>query len=80
MMMAASHALARESPIVKNGSGALLPDLNSIRDVSKIIALAVFNQAVEDGVAMPVPENIVHEKINANFWQPEYREYRRTSF
>lgn len=80
MMMAASRALANTSPIVKDGSGALLPPLQDIREVSKIIALAVFKQAIEDGVAMPIPEDLMIEKIEDNFWNPEYREYRRTSF
>jgi malate dehydrogenase (oxaloacetate-decarboxylating) len=80
MMMAASRALAEASPVVKDGKGALLPPLQNIRDVSKIIALAVFKQAIIDGVAMPVPESLIAEKIEANFWRPEYRDYRRTSF
>jgi malate dehydrogenase (oxaloacetate-decarboxylating) len=80
MMMAASRALANTSPIVKGGKGALLPPLRNIREISKAIALAVFKQAVIDGVAMPVPEDLMSEKIEANFWQPEYRDYRRTSF
>ncbi|HWV16416.1 MAG TPA: NAD-dependent malic enzyme [Cellvibrio sp.] len=80
MMMAASRALAQVSPIVKYGSGALLPPLAEIRQVSKIIALAVFKQAIEDGVAMAIPEELMIEKIEDNFWNPEYREYRRTSF
>jgi malate dehydrogenase (oxaloacetate-decarboxylating) len=42
--------------------------------------LAVFKQAVADGVAMPIPEEMMMEKINGEFWGPEYREYRRTSF
>jgi malate dehydrogenase (oxaloacetate-decarboxylating) len=48
--------------------------------VSKIIARAVFEQAVVDGVAMPVPEELIDARIEANFWEPEYRDYRRTSF
>jgi malate dehydrogenase (oxaloacetate-decarboxylating) len=80
MMMAASRALANESPIVKAKTGALLPSINNIREVSRIIALAVFKQAIIDGVAMPVPEAVIAEKINENFWEPQYREYRRTSF
>ncbi|MES2673611.1 MAG: NAD-dependent malic enzyme [Pseudomonadota bacterium] len=80
MMMAASRALATTSPIVREGRGALLPPLQNIREISKAIALAVFKQAVIDGVAMPVPEELMVEKIEANFWQPEYRDYRRTSF
>jgi malate dehydrogenase (oxaloacetate-decarboxylating) len=80
MLMAASRALANTSPILKEGEGALLPPLSDIRDVSRVIALAVFKQAILDGVAMPVPVELMPEKIEANFWLPEYREYRRTSF
>lgn len=80
MMIAASRALAAESPMARQGRGALLPPLDDIRAVSKVIARAVFIQAVSDGVAMPVPEELIDSKIEANFWQPEYRDYRRTSF
>ncbi len=80
MMMAASWALADASPMVQLGEGALLPSLKNIRDVSKIIARAVFKQAIADGVAVPVPEDLIDAKIESNFWTPEYRGYRRTSF
>lgn len=80
MMMAASWALADASPMVQQGEGALLPSLKNIRDVSKIIARAVFKQAIADGVAVPVPEDLIDAKIESNFWTPEYRGYRRTSF
>lgn len=80
MMTAASRALADASPALKNPTAALLPPLGDIRSLSQTIAFEVFKQAVADGVAMPIPENIMREKIAAEFWQPEYREYRRTSF
>jgi malate dehydrogenase (oxaloacetate-decarboxylating) len=80
MMMAASKALADASPIAQTGSGALLPPLGSIREVSKVIARTVILQAITDGVALPIPHELIDEKIEKNFWQPEYREYRRTSF
>lgn len=80
MMMTASKALADASPVVQTGVGALLPPLDSIREVSKVIAKAVILQAIADGVALPIPHEIIDEKIEKNFWQPEYREYRRTSF
>lgn len=80
MMMAASQILAANSPLVTQGKGALLPPLDTIRDVSKVIAKAVILQAIADGVALPIPVELIEEKIEHNFWQPEYREYRRTSF
>jgi malate dehydrogenase (oxaloacetate-decarboxylating) len=80
MMMAASKALADASPVAQTGSGALLPPLGDIREVSKVIARTVILQAITDGVALPIPHELIEEKIEKNFWQPEYREYRRTSF
>jgi malate dehydrogenase (oxaloacetate-decarboxylating) len=80
MMMAASRALAESSPMVQKGEGSLLPPLSEIREVSKLIAKAVFKQAIADGVAMPVPEELIEDRIQENFWEPEYRMYRRTSF
>lgn len=80
MMMAASRALAEASPMVRHGAGALLPPLSEIRELSQLIAHAVFVQAIADGVALPVPEELIDDTISANFWEPEYRDYRRTSF
>ncbi len=80
MMMAASKALADASPLAQMGKGALLPSLEAIRDVSKVIAKAVVLQAFDDGVALPIPLDMIDGKIEQHFWQPEYREYRRTSF
>ncbi len=80
MMMSASRALADASPIARFGSGALLPPLETIRSVSKSIARAVVLQAIDDGVALPIPDDVIDQNIARNFWEPEYREYRRTSF
>ncbi len=80
MMMAASSALASLAPVMTDPDGALLPRLSNIRQVSKQIAEVVFHQAVEDRVAMPIPEELIKSTIDNNFWEPEYREYRRTSF
>lgn len=80
MMMAASKALADASPLALLGKGALLPPLDTIREVSKVIAKAVIAQAIADGVALPIPPELIDGKIEQHFWQPEYREYRRTSF
>ncbi|HSC66755.1 MAG TPA: NAD-dependent malic enzyme [Cellvibrio sp.] len=80
MLMMASKALADASPIAQFGHGSLLPQLDDIRQVSKVIAREVIVQAIADGVALPIPSELIDEKIEKNFWHPEYREYRRTSF
>lgn len=80
MMMASSLALAECSPLATSGEGSLLPPLSEIRSVSKYIAKAVYLQAIKDGYAVNVADDVIEQKINSNFWEPEYREYRRTSF
>jgi len=80
MFMAASDALADTSPRVTGSSDDLLPSLSDIRDVSLAIAYDVGMQAIEEGVAPPVSKEKLKQRILANFWKPEYREYRRRSF
>jgi malate dehydrogenase (oxaloacetate-decarboxylating) len=80
MFMAASEALACCSPLVTGGGANLLPALGEIRKVSRIIAVAVAKQAMQDGVAAEISDQKLDSRIEANFWMPEYREYRRTSF
>ncbi|MGM0913060.1 MAG: NAD-dependent malic enzyme [Pseudomonadota bacterium] len=80
MLMAASRALAREAPIVKQGEGALLPPLSKIRELSKAIAFDVAGQAQGEGVALKTDGIKLREAIERNSWTPEYRRYRRRSF
>ncbi|WP_069948906.1 NAD-dependent malic enzyme [Microbulbifer aggregans] len=80
MLMAASNALAEHAPVVKKGEGAMLPDLNNIREITKYIALKVGLQAQEDGVAPGVTEEKLEAAIERNFWYPGYRKYRRRSY
>lgn len=79
MFMVASEVLAQCSPLVKGVSDDLLPPLSQIREVSLDIALAVGLQAIKEGVAPVKNKEELGKKIKANFWNPEYREYRRRS-
>ncbi|WP_019615783.1 NAD-dependent malic enzyme [Psychromonas ossibalaenae] len=80
MLMAASQALADASMSYKKTSGALLPPLNEIKEISKSIAFAVAQQAITDGLALPISEQVLQRRLVDNFWTPKYRAYRRTSF
>ncbi|MDH5433901.1 MAG: NAD-dependent malic enzyme, partial [Gammaproteobacteria bacterium] len=80
MFMAASEALATCSPLVKGKNNDLLPPLDEIRDVSLKIAFAVARQAIADGVAYRLSDEKLRQRLEDNFWDPEYREYRRRSF
>lgn len=80
MLMAASQALANASMQCDKAPGALLPPLSEIKDISISIAYAVAQQAIEDNLALPVTEENLQHRLQENFWLPQYRAYRRTSF
>ncbi|MCC8365892.1 NAD-dependent malic enzyme [Xenorhabdus sp. PB61.4] len=80
MLMAASRSLADCSPLAQTGSGPLLPLIDDIQDVSRKIAKEVAKKAQIQGVATVTSEDALEEAIERNFWKPEYRIYKRTSF
>ncbi|MGL5387043.1 MAG: NAD-dependent malic enzyme [Serratia sp. (in: enterobacteria)] len=80
MLMAASRALADCSPLATDGYGALLPNIDDIQGVSKCIAMEVGKAAQLQGVAVVTSEEALSKAIEHNFWRPQYRIYKRTSF
>lgn len=79
MLMVASETLANASPIANTGEGDLLPAITEIAELSKEIAFAVAKVAFKRGLALEIDDEQLKAKIESNFWQPEYRDYRRTS-
>lgn len=75
MMMAAALALSDLAPAVRTGEGRLLPELKSIREVSKHIAKAVILQAIEEGHVCKMAENEIDKRIEETMWTPRYQEY-----
>lgn len=80
MLRASSRALAECSPLVTGEGEALLPPLEDIQRVSRYIAFAVAKQAMAEEMALPLPDDALWAAIEHQFWTPEYREYKRTSF
>lgn len=80
MMIASSAALADCSPKLNDPEADLLPSLDELQAVSKKIAFRVAKAAIEDGVAAVISDEVLMQRIEANFWQPEYRQYKRVSF
>ena len=79
MLMASSAALAEASPLAINGEGELLPALGEIAQLSKKIAFDVAKIAMAQNLALEVPDEILKQRIERNFWIPEYRPYKRVS-
>ena len=80
MLVASSGALADCSPMLKDLNADLLPDINEIQKVSRLIAFKVAKAAMDAGVAPIVTDEILLENIEKNFWKPEYRHYKRIPF
>lgn len=76
MMMAAAIALSELAPAVETGEGRLLPELSTIRNVSKHIAKAVIMQGICDGHIDKMSEKQVAEVVEKNMWYPQYEEFK----
>ena len=72
MFMAAARAVAEAAPALHTAGGALLPPLDTVRDVSKKIALAVGLQAQKEGHAKKMSEAALNHKIEETMWEPDY--------
>lgn len=79
MLMATSVTLAESSPVVNTGKGALLPKLVDLPELSKTIAFNVAKVAIEQGLALAMSDEELIQKIEENYWHPEYRPYKRVS-
>ncbi len=80
MLMTSSEALADCSPMLNDPEADLLPELDTLQEVSKKIAFRVAKAAMQDGVAPIVSDELLLESIERNFWKPEYRTYKRVPF
>lgn len=80
MIMAASNALAQESPLAKGESGDLLPRLTQISSLSRKIAFAVGKVAMEQGLALTLSDEVLEKRIEINVWKAKYRPYKRVSW
>jgi malate dehydrogenase (oxaloacetate-decarboxylating) len=74
MTTAASKALASEVTDEERAAGLLFPSVARLRAVSRLIAVAVARQAVEDGVA-EVAAGDIERGVGETMWEPEYPEY-----
>jgi malate dehydrogenase (oxaloacetate-decarboxylating) len=74
MFLAAAWALADCTPAAAGPGAGLLPALDRIRQVSRRIAVAVGAKAQEQGLAAPMPPAELERLVEANSWEPRYRQ------
>ncbi|SEH89960.1 malate dehydrogenase (oxaloacetate-decarboxylating) [Rheinheimera pacifica] len=79
MLREASKTLAAASPKANNGEGGLLPAFTELSALSKQIAFNVAKVAMQQGLALELDDAMLQQKIEDNFWLPQYRHYKRVS-
>ena len=79
MFTAAAEALAGCSPAIADPTASLLPAVDELQSVSRTIAVAVARAAMADGVAPALDDAALAARIEARFWLPRYRPYRRVA-
>ena len=79
MLRAASKTLAEASPRANTGEGGLLPPFTDLAELSKKIAFNVAKVAMQQGLALELDDALLQQKIDDNFWTPQYRQYKRVS-
>lgn len=81
MLVAAVEGVSSLSPVLKDLTAPLLPDVDSVRDVSVRIARNVIQAAVKDGEAtqegIPEKEEDLEEWIREQMWDPVYRPLKK---
>ncbi|VAX24931.1 NAD-dependent malic enzyme [hydrothermal vent metagenome] len=78
MFTAAAHRLSDFTPSDYRETHCVFPRVAELADVSRKVALAVFEAAVEEGVATVSKDIDPNEAIERRFWKPEYSIYRRS--
>ncbi|KAK5992597.1 NAD-dependent malic enzyme [Cladobotryum mycophilum] len=80
MLVAAVQAVSHQSPALNDPTAPLLPDVNTVRQVSLQVAKKVIQAAVAEDMAtekdIPSDEGDLEEWIREQMWDPEYRPLR----
>jgi malate dehydrogenase (oxaloacetate-decarboxylating) len=77
MVKAAAEELVRQLPTQKDKQASLLPPLSQARELGRLIGMAVGRQAIRDGQALVVNEDVLSRELEANIWEPAYVPYER---
>jgi malate dehydrogenase (oxaloacetate-decarboxylating) len=77
MIMSAAKALASLSPARQDKTARLLPPIADSRSVGLVVAEAVANQAIADGVAAIADAATLNAQLRAYVWEPVYLPYER---
>lgn len=71
MFLQAAETLASLSPALKDPTASLFPDISEVRSITRKIAAAIAQKAIEDKVSSIDPSTI-QERIEKLIWKPSY--------
>lgn len=77
MVKAAAEELVRQLPTQNDRDASLLPPLSGARQLGGKIGQAVARQAIRDGQAQVVDDDVLIRELDANVWDPVYVPYER---
>lgn len=77
MFTAAAFKLAELLPADAMESHCVFPRISELASVSQKVAVAVFNKAVEQGVAKASRDSDPADIIRRRFWRPDYLPYKK---
>jgi malate dehydrogenase (oxaloacetate-decarboxylating) len=72
MLLAAAHALAANSPALKDPNAPLLPILTDLRKVAVEMAVAIGLAAQQEGLAPRTGEEELRARVTESQWYPDY--------
>lgn len=75
MFIAAAQVLSDHSPKLKDPSAGLFPDLQTLREVSREIALTIALLAQEEGLIPKTHRSHIERTLDATMWFPSYPIY-----
>lgn len=75
MFIRAAHVLSEHAPMLKDPAGSIFPSLESLRKISREIAIAVGHVAEEEGLVPKSSRQEIEDRVNKQIWSPEYPVY-----
>lgn len=77
MLRAAAKALADYTDPARIAQGAVYPAISALRRASRHVAIAVFEQALGEGLARVEPPDDVADFVRRHMWEPRYLPIRK---
>jgi malate dehydrogenase (oxaloacetate-decarboxylating) len=79
MFSAAARVLSEFSPALTDAAAPLYPPLDSVREISRKVAVAVGVEAQRAGLAETTSLAMLERKVRIKMWRPHYVQLRRTA-